>query len=785
LKRLRPANACDPLVGERRSSARARASAAGVLALLLLPLVVPVLVGVRTIGDGAALDNDALYRREESPPRRPVTTDLSAIAVDLGRDRALATGFRSAQLATWSPLAGAGMPLWAEQGNPFFPLKLPFYLWPSWRMYDLTLLGRLLVAGLGAYVLARVRGLGHPAALIAGATYELSGTLLANLPFATAGAPSLLPWAVALAYRLAARRDRRAVGATALVLGMAVLAGHPTLGLVVFMAFATTLAGLVPRGMQIARTGVAAGLAVTLALLIAAAPGLPFLDLLQVGELYKDTPMGPMTNAIQLHVARNTWPLALFVPGVLVGPSIVDPHAIAAAVGPLVLALAVAGVCVGGLDLPLVLLGMLGIVIATAPVPTGLIPLVRFVVPPYAWPLVTLVATQAAGVGATTGMKNRRAVLAALVALALGPASLALVRNPGTPYAAQYATLLHGALADPRHVLVLLAPLGCALLVVTMVGLLGRPRRAAVRASLLLAMAAATQLVVLGPFLLREPSRMLDGPVSPAVRFLHDRLADGQSRLTGFGPVGFPMTASLLFGLRDLRCVAGLPVRRYVKFLAAGGASTALNRRTADQSLPLESPLLDLAATRWVAHERNTVGAATLPLPVAHQDAYVAIHERRSALPRARVVHRVERVADEDAAYARLATLREKPVDPFVAIVEPDEHGVFPEALADGPQLEPVSILEEGAHHVVLQTTLAGAGLVVLADTYYPGWTARVDQQPAAIYPTNLLFRGVRVPAGRHRIEFRYVPADLWPGVVLGALASIVSLAMVFWPARR
>ena len=49
-------------------------------------------------------------------------------------------------------------------------------------------------------------------------------------------------------------------------------------------------------------------------------------------------------------------------------------------------------------------------------------------------------------------------------------------------------------------------------------------------------------------------------------------------------------------------------------------------------------------------------------------------------------------------------------------------------------------------------------GVVVLHDIYYPGWEASVDGKPARILRTNLLFRGVEVGAGRHRVEFVYRP---------------------------
>ena len=60
-------------------------------------------------------------------------------------------------------------------------------------------------------------------------------------------------------------------------------------------------------------------------------------------------------------------------------------------------------------------------------------------------------------------------------------------------------------------------------------------------------------------------------------------------------------------------------------------------------------------------------------------------------------------------------------------------------------------------------------GLVVLADSILPGWTATVDGVPAPILATNHLFRGVPAPAGTHRIRFAYRPRSLALGAALAA----------------
>jgi hypothetical protein len=56
-------------------------------------------------------------------------------------------------------------------------------------------------------------------------------------------------------------------------------------------------------------------------------------------------------------------------------------------------------------------------------------------------------------------------------------------------------------------------------------------------------------------------------------------------------------------------------------------------------------------------------------------------------------------------------------------------------------------------------------GFFVLADLYYPGWTATVDGRPAQVYKANYAFRAVALGEGRHEIVFRYAPWTLSIGV--------------------
>jgi uncharacterized membrane protein YfhO len=62
--------------------------------------------------------------------------------------------------------------------------------------------------------------------------------------------------------------------------------------------------------------------------------------------------------------------------------------------------------------------------------------------------------------------------------------------------------------------------------------------------------------------------------------------------------------------------------------------------------------------------------------------------------------------------------------------------------------------------------------VLVLHDTYYPGWIAEVDGRSVPILRADVLFRGVELDAGRHRVVFRFAP--LSAGHLADALVKVL-----------
>ena len=186
--------------------------------------------------------------------------------------------------------------------------------------------------------------------------------------------------------------------------------------------------------------------------------------------------------------------------------------------------------------------------------------------------------------------------------------------------------------------------------------------------------------------------------------------------------------------------------------------------------------LLDLAAVRWIVLPTRITGRPGVIAFV--RDAGLEarpplaegleLYENPHVLPRAFVTYRA---SPAPPAAELLPILARHGFDPLAgSFVEGDAR--LPTG-ADAPARgASARILRDDPQAVEVEATLAAPGLVVLADTFFSGWTATVDGAPAPILATNHLFRGVPAPAGTHRVRFAYQPRSL----VVGAALSVVTL---------
>ena len=147
-----------------------------------------------------------------------------------------------------------------------------------------------------------------------------------------------------------------------------------------------------------------------------------------------------------------------------------------------------------------------------------------------------------------------------------------------------------------------------------------------------------------------------------------------------------------------------------------------------------------------------------------------AVVRNDDALPRAYLVPGWQ-LADTQRAFEHI---RDGDFD-FRAAALVEEDPGFPSA--PGP-LVAADITRYEPERVVVEARGEADSLLVLTDSYYPGWRASVDGEPVRVLRANGLYRAVRLPAGRHRVVFEYAPESLRRGGAVSLASAALLLAV-------
>ncbi len=91
-----------------------------------------------------------------------------------------------------------------------------------------------------------------------------------------------------------------------------------------------------------------------------------------------------------------------------------------------------------------------------------------------------------------------------------------------------------------------------------------------------------------------------------------------------------------------------------------------------------------------------------------------------------------------------------------------------------------ISISKTTPNHLAYNAYAARPGFVVFSETYYKdGWKAFIDDQEQPIYPVNYMLRGLKVPQGKHKIEFKFEPQVVKTGSAITLTSSLIFVLLV------
>ena len=259
----------------------------------------------------------------------------------------------------------------------------------------------------------------------------------------------------------------------------------------------------------------------------------------------------------------------------------------------------------------------------------------------------------------------------------------------------------------------------------------------------------------------------------PRIPVLDQVAQSPQGRIIGYGCL--PPGLAEICGLRDIKGYDAVDPARLMDLMATVASP--------------ESPIPPYAMTHWLRPkgEYTAEGGYRLPAildmlgvryvifrgqpppevrPVFQGQDYWCL-TNPSAMPRSYVPRRVELVTAADERVQKLSSAAFDPRE--VAYVE------TPVSLPDSCR-GMAEIVREIPTRIVISLKMETAGLVVLADLWDKGWRAFLDTKPVPILRANHAVRGVVVPPGAAKLEFRYEPASFAWGLRLCGLALVVLL---------
>lgn len=718
---------------------------------------------------------DAVRPEDLRAPGNPVLSDQTRefwIFFQIARE-----SFANLQFPLWNPYIFAGTPLLANtQSALLFPLNFAHYLVPAWG-FTVSAIAKLVLAGTGVYVLCRSLRLDHGPALVGGAIYAFAAFNIFWLNHPHTNVTALFPWALWAAYRLALQPDSRRIAVLAVIVGLQVLAGHVEIafltaiaaGIFFLAAVLETRRRVVPQGARLLG-------AYVLGLGLAALMVIPFIEFLANSVTWG---IRGEENFAYLSAAGL---LSGLMPEVFsikqVGDAGVAYQAISLYVG--VAALVFAGFALvtdrSGARWVLVVLTILGLLMVFRVQPVfwllTQLPLLRetpayyFVV----FPVISVTLLAAIGVQVLAERPyvlrwEYHAVFWGCVLLIL---SLALF----TPLVRDALGSVAGVAGPEAVAVVTRLQVWIGLAVVTVVVCVSLPwllrRIPAFRAVLFPVLLVLIQLP--GWWQMRHWNPVVDPAwTEPEIPSVLAELAQepGPFRITALRRV-LPTNTGVLAGLQDLRGYDVPVVDRYHRFyLEASGGRMSFWDYSMYEVTPESLKAMGLLNVGYVLSPQGMA----LPLAQSARANGVNVYANPEARDRAWFAGAANYVKDEDAA---LASVMDPGRVPGSVVLEGAGE-------AAGGATGSARVDHYSARRVDVRVQSDGPGHVVLADTWYPGWSAMVDGERAEILRADYLLRAVAVPAGEHRVSFRYRP---W-SFVIGAALSFFSLVLTVWLLRN
>ncbi len=253
---------------------------------------------------------------------------------------------------------------------------------------------------------------------------------------------------------------------------------------------------------------------------------------------------------------------------------------------------------------------------------------------------------------------------------------------------------------------------------------------------------------------------------------LDRRHAQGERpRVEILGMGGAWQNASMVFGIEDTLGYNALRIADYERAVGSGENAVDMSLRKFPGTfegyrcrlaslLGLEYLVLDRPLARLPRHFPVIEGATLI-----FGEGQMWIYRLTPSAPRVYLATRLHAVDSEEALQQEELPEFDRNGQALIDLADVEnlkgDYGLKDQLTEPEPANAYAGIRGYRRNAVIVHVDTDRSGVLVLHDIHYPGWEVYVDGEKKPLLRVNLLFRGVEVGPGRHKVAFRFRPLAL------------------------
>lgn len=171
------------------------------------------------------------------------------------------------------------------------------------------------------------------------------------------------------------------------------------------------------------------------------------------------------------------------------------------------------------------------------------------------------------------------------------------------------------------------------------------------------------------------------------------------------------------------------------------------------------------------------------PFSLVFDNGQLSIYRDINALPRAFIVYNWKVMKSRDAIFKEVKSPEFSPAG--CAIVEEEIGSEYFPVNKSANHSPVLKFVHYSPNKVTLEAQIDQPGLLILGDTYYPGWRAYIDDEETKIYRANYIMRAIALPKGKHLVEFHYKPFSFKMGSIVSLAAIVFVVGFLTWSRRK